>query len=498
MKRTLLIAGIALLAVVVLVPLGTRFFGPQMIFVPAPSGTPIGEYDTPRPETSILGVSIAVPLTMLEELANEKLPEQFQGQEQTNIHKRIQNGGYAWAVARGKIGFQNTGSSLAFTAPFTGAAQFQGDLDAKILTLPLNSTAELSGTAGGTLNPSITPDWQIDPQLVPQLNLTNAMLSLGALGTIDISDLLGGTLGQFLQGEMAKLVPALRKGFDLRAEVEPLWREAFLSQLISDDPPVWISVTPDNVLMAPLDFSSPEQVSINLGIQSETFLTNRDPGPPVPLPLPPLTPLDFPVSTHLRLPLIVGISELNDALQAQDFDFDTGVGTRIEISGMEAEIGQEGRLNLKLNLQADKSRIGRGVSGEIWVTGLPLIDVENQTLGFSDVELTVETRDKLTTAAAWLLEGILVRTLESQLRVDLDDYKEEIDEEVQKALQSEALPPGMEVSLKDLTVGLADIYTITRHFPGGEDDPGIVIVISATGNMETRLSPNLLQFRQTP
>ncbi len=493
MKRFLLIAGIALLAIIVLAPMGAKFFGPQMIFVPAPSGSPIGEHDTPLPETSVLGVSIAIPMTMLNELINEKVPEQFQGQEQTNIHKRIQNGAYAWAAIRGKIGFQNTGNSLAFSTPFTGAAEFQGDLDAKILTLPLNSTAELSGTAGGTLNPSITPDWQIDPQLVPQLNLTNATLALGALGSIDISDLLGGTLGQYLQGELGKLAPALRKELDLRTEVEPLWQEAFVRQLISDDPPVWISITPEKILMAPLNYSVPEQVSINLGIQSETFLTNRDPGTPVPLPLPPLTPLDFPVSTHLRLPVIVGITELNEALQSQNFDFDTGVGPSIEIDEMEAEIGQEGRLNLKLNLQADQSRIGRGVSGEIWVTGIPLIDVENQTLGFSDVELTVATRDKLTNAAAWLLEGILVRTLESQLRVDLDDYKEEIDEEVQKALQSDALPEGIEVSLEDLTVGLADIYTITRHFPGGNDDPGIVIVISATGNMQTTLSPNLLQ-----
>lgn len=493
MKKVPLFIAIAIVAVLVIVPLAARFVGPKMIYVSPPSGTPIGEFDFPRPETSVLGVSIKVPMTILNDLINKEVPEQFQGQEQTNITKRIQNGGYAWAVARGKIEFQNTGTNLAFAAPFTGAARFQGDLDAKILTLPLDSTAELSGMGGGILNPVITPDWQIDPNLVPQLNLTNASLSLGALGTIDISDILGGTLGQMLQSELGKLAPALGQELDLRSEVEPLWREVFLNQSVSEDPPVWISITPEKVLMAPIDYSDPSQILINMGIQSETFLTNRDPGQPLPQPLPQLTPLDYPIDTNLRIPLIVGISELNEALASQTFEFDTGVGTRIEIAGMEAEIGQEGRLNLKLILQADKSRLGRGVSGEIWVTGRPLIDVENQSLGFSDVELTVETRDKLTTAAAWLLEGILVRTLESQLRVDLDDYKEEIDEEVQKALQSENLPEGLDVTLENLNVGLADIYTITRYFAGGEPDPGIVIVVSATGSMKTTLSPALFQ-----
>jgi hypothetical protein len=77
--------------------------------------------------------------------------------------------------------------------------------------------------------------------------------------------------------------------------------------------------------------------------------------------------------------------------------------------------------------------------------------------------------------------------------VDLDDYKEEIDEEVQKALQSENLPEGLDVTLENLNVGLADIYTITRYFAGGEPDPGIVIVVSATGSMKTTLSPALFQ-----
>lgn len=498
MKKAILFVGIAIVAILVIIPLAAKFVGPKMIFVPAPEGAPIGEYDFPPPETSILGVAINVPMSVLGDLINKEVPQQFDGQEEANFTKRIENGGYAWAVSRGNIEFQNTGSSLALAAAFKGAARFQGDLDAKILTLPLDSTVEISGTGGGILNPVITPDWQIDPNLKPQLNLTNASLSLGALGTLDISDILGSSLGQLLQTELAKLAPAIGNEFDLRSEVEPLWKDLFLNRSISDAPPVWISITPEKVLMAPINFTDPNQLQINLGIQSETFLTNQDPGEAVPQPLPQLTPLDFPVETNLRLPLIVGIAELNEALASQSFDFDTGVGTRIEIAEMEAAIGQEGRLNLKLVLQADKSRLGRGVSGEIWVTGRPLIDVEKQTLGFADVELTVETRDKLTTAAAWLLEGILVRTLESQLRVDLDDYKEEIDEEVQKALQSQDLPEGLEVTLENLNVGLADIYTVTRSFAGGEPNPGIVLVIAATGSMKTTLSPALFQEREEP
>ena len=110
----------------------------------------------------------------------------------------------------------------------------------------------------------------------------------------------------------------------------------------------------------------------------------------------------------------------------------------------------------------------------------------------------METRDKLTSAAAWLLDELLVRGLESQLRVDLNDYKEEIDEEVQKAIQNADLPEGIDVSVQNLVIGLADIYTITRSFPDGPEDPGIVVVLRAEGDMNTQLNELLLKPKETP
>lgn len=492
MKRFFLVAGILVLAGVIAVPVVTRVLGPRMIFVPPPSGDPIGEFDVPRSESSLLAVRIAAPLDMLATLANEQFPEKFEGSENKSVHKRIKRGSYAWEAVRGEIAMKNTGEGLLIHAPFTGAARFAGELDAKILSVPLDSTAELGGTVGGLITPEVTPKWQIDPQLVPQVALSQAVLNLGGLGRLDISDLLGGSLGQYLQKEARKLTPALKKELNFRNEVNRLWKQAYLTELVSDDPKVWISITPQNLLLAPVDYSDPAQISMTVAIESETYLTNRDPGGVQPGDLPDMKRLDGPASTDLRIPVIVSMSELNEVLAKEDFEFDTGIGTSIEVSGMEAEVGQNGLLNLKLDLQADKSAIGRGVAGEIWVQALPVIDYEKQVLGFTGVSLTVETRDKLTTAAAWLLEGILVKALESQMRVDLNDYKAEIDEEVQKALEAAELPAGIDVSLENLDVNLADIYTVTRHFEGGEPDPGVVIVIRATGDMETRINQLIL------
>lgn len=488
MKKVLLIlaslAVLALLAVFV----GARVLGPKLISVAAPTGTPIGEHDLPKPETSLLGLGIAVPVSLLDELANAEVPETFQGGETKNFHKRIRNGAYAWDVARGPITFRNTGSALAFSVPFEGKADLKGELDAAILTVPLDGAADLGGKAGGTITPEVLPDWSVNPNLVPELLLDKAVLQLGQLGRIDIGEFLGGSLGQYLQKETRKITPALRKSLNLRREVTKFWNEAHVVEQVSDDPPLWVSVQPRRILLGPVDYSQTEQIGLSVAIESETYLLNRAPEARPPGPLPDMNPLDGTTGTDLRLPLVIRMAELNEVLASEDLEVDTGIGTKIQVHGLAAEVGQGGYLNLKLELEADRSRLGRGVAGTIWVRGRPVIDYERQTLGFTGVELTVETRDQLTSAAAWLLQELLVKSLEAQLRIDLNDYKGELDEEVQKAIAEADLPEGMEVSLKNLEVRLTDIYTVTRQTEGGEPDPGIVLVIRATGDMSTRIS----------
>ncbi|MAS95144.1 MAG: hypothetical protein CMO55_18260 [Verrucomicrobiales bacterium] len=498
MKQVILIAGIALIVIVIALLVGARIVGPRMISVAPPKGEPIGKFDLPRPETSILAVDIVVPMTMLEEIANTKVPPEIEGADNKSFHKRVKDGKYAWKVVRGDVDFENQGDKLAFKVPFQGAAKFAGDLDAKILTLPLEGNAELGGMATGTLNPQILPDWKIEPNLVPNIQLSKAALTFGQLGKIDISSLLGSSLGQYLQKETRKLTPALKKGLNLRKEVNKLWGQAYFTEQISDDPKVWLKITPQQLLLGPLDYSKAEQISVSVAIQSETFLVNREPVPATPAPLPNLRPVDSPIDTNLQIPIIISMQELNQVLENENIDLDTGIGTQVKVTGMKAEVGQNGFLNIGLNIQADKSRIGRGVAGQIWVQGKPIIDLDNQTLGFSEVALTVETKDSLTSAATWLLEGFLVKGIESQLRVDLDDYKEELNEEVLKAIDNAKLPEGIDVSVQNLDIRLADIYTITRHFEEGEPDPGIVIVVQATGDMDTSINQLILQSPEDP
>lgn len=490
-----LIAALVLAAVSIAVLVGARIVGPRLISVAAPSGVPLGEHDVPRPEPSRLALHLVVPLSLLDEVANAEVPPTFRGTGTKNFHKRIRNGTYSWEVARREIRFQNRGDQLAFAVPFEGQAHLKGELDAAILTLPFTGQAAVAGVASGTLKPEIGPNWQVIPNLVPDVKLDKASLQLGQLGSVEIGDFLGGNLGQYLQKEARKFAPALRKSLPLRREAQKLWNEAHLVEQVSDEPALWLKVSPSRFLLGPIDYATPGELSVAVAVDAETSLLNRAPAPPQRTPLPDLTPLEGAPRTDLRLPLILGMAELNAVLAKEEFDLDTGVGTTIKVHGLAAEVGQGGYLNLKLDLVADRSTLGRGVTGSIWVRGRPVIDYERQTLGFTQIELTVETEDRLSHAAKWLLGDLLVSALEAKLRVDLSDYQAELDEEVQKALAGGRLPEGVEISLRELEIRLLDVYTVSRHVPGGEDDPGLVLVVQATAEVSSRI--HRLDFKKS-
>ena len=498
MKKLLIILAAVLVTLVVAVPVTTRILGPRLIYVSAPTGTSLGEVDSPRPETSLIAVSIGIDLAMLADLANENVPPRFESSEKMEIHKNLKGGAYSWKVARGPIAFENSGTHLTFAAPIEGTAQLQGMFDAKIVQVPLNTTAELAGSAGGSLSPAIASDWSIISNLTPTLNLSQASVSLGGIGKLDISSILGGSVGQYIQKEAQKLAPALRQSIDLRSQVEFFWQRAYLSEKVHDAPSLWISVTPQEVQLSPVDYTEPEQISVTVAIKTDAFLTNREPDAPQPQPLPDLIAHPGPLATDLKLPVIVSITELNEVLTKESFELKIGAGSSVKVEGLEAEVGQGGMLNLKLSINATQSGPARGIAGDIWLEARPVIDFEKQTLRFSDVDFTLETKSKLTSVATWLLEELLIKAIEREMRVDLDDYKEEMAKEINKVINSADLPEGITASAENLDIKLCDVYTITRPYPEADAAPGLVVVIRTSGSLAAKIGQRSSNETESP
>ena len=481
---------LVLLAVAVIagIPFLTKVVGPNLLEVHAPSGDPIGEFDFPKPETSILALKLELPIETLAAAANKHAPRELGGDDKKNIHKRVKNGTIQWKMVPGKIALKNTGQSIGFTVPVKGVAKTGGEIDARIVKVPIAGSADLVGTISGTMEPKINKSWQVNPQLDPELSLSRADITLGNIGTFSARRLLEDLANPIIKREAAKLVPEVRKELDLKKHIQKLWNQAHVVEKVNDDPGAWIVFDPERIMMGPIDYSEPASVSVTLGMKAKSFVTNREVGAPPREALPNLRNVEENPVNDIRIPLVADIEELNKTLAGETFSIDTGIGAEVEVTEPSVEVGRGGFLNLSLNLEARSGKWGRGISGRIWVEAKPIVDFEKQTLGFSEVKLTVETKEALSKTAVWLLEELIVKSIERELRADLNDYLPELHEEIDKFLKSGALPEDIKLTVNNPEVKLLSVYTITRTGENSEPSPGIVVVLGGKGHISARLS----------
>ncbi|MDF1756064.1 MAG: DUF4403 family protein [Verrucomicrobiales bacterium] len=484
----LLVLGLIVLAAIGSIPIFTKVVGPRFIQVSPPTGQAIGEFDAPKSETSVLSVTMDLPVDALAAVMNREAPREISENQKKDFHKRVKNGTLQWKMARGDIALQNTGQGLAFNLPIGGVALAAGMLDARIISLPIQGKADLRGNIMGLLRPTLSENWQMSPNVQPLLKLSQADLSLDPIGTVSARGFIEEAANPIIQREAAKLGPKVIKELDFKADVQKLWDEAHVIEKINDDPSAWIIVDPQRVVLGPVNYSNPSTISVDLSMIAQSFVSNTEADEPVPEPLPNLDLQTTVSPTDIRIPIVANISELNTALQKENISMDTKVGATVNITEPEVQVGQGGRLNISLNIQAGGGAWGRGVSGRIWLEGKPIIDYENQTLGLTEVTLTVESRQALSKAAVWLLEELLVKTIERELRADLKEHIPELEEEIQKFLTSGELPDDIQVIVGNPEVKLLDVYTITRTAEGSEPAPGIVVVLGGKGNIIVRLS----------
>ena len=492
MKKLML----ALLTIVLLalaafaaIPFVTKVIGPSLLNVDPPSGEVIGEVDYPKTETSHLSVKLVLPIAALESLANKHKPKEFGEAGKKNFHKRVRNGALQWKLIPGKISLENTGRNLGFSVPIQGAAAASGEIDAKLVQVPVQGTADLGGTINGTMKPEVSESWQISPNLNPALKLSRANISIGSIGSFSARSLIEEAANPIIKREAAKIGPQLRKELNLKQTVQKLWNQAHLVEQINAEPAAWIVIDPAKVSLTPIDYSVQDSLSVVMGMTANSYVTNVQSKRPVREKLPPLRVVRKPPQNDIRVPVIANIKELNETLASETLSVDTPIGAKVEVTAPEVQVGTGGFLNLSLNLNTTSGKWGRGVSGRIWVEAKPIVDYEKQTLGFAEVKLTVETREALSRAAAWLLEELIVKSIEKELRADLKDYLPELQEEIDKFLAADTMPEEVELSVEQPEVKLLDVYTVTRPSENAAPSPGIVVVLGAKGNISARLRP---------
>lgn len=443
-----------------------------------------GQYRVPKRERSSLAVRLDLPLDALALMANEQIPDDISGMEQKNLHQRIRNGQVQYQIVPGDIAFRNSGVNLGFAVPIRGAALASGDLDIRFLQLPIQGRADLAGTIYGTIEPRFTTDWRVTPNLIPDLDLTQAEFTLGGLGTIAAEEWIERAANPMIQEEAEKLAQSL----DLRQDAQEIWNRVHLNEKISEEPEAWVVVNPHSISMGPIDYGNSQTISVTLGMEADSYVASQPANVFYPETIPDLVVSNENISTNVRLPIIADLEALNRKIRDQSFRESNSLGAFVEITEPRVMVGRDGFIFVGIHLLADSGRFGRRMTGRIWLKGRPELDVTNQVLGISGVDLTQETREAMPRQAAAAIKRMLTEAVENELEVDLRELLVKAEAEIQKQLTMNS-PEQVQLIVERPQLRLLDLYTVTQLFEDSvEADPAIVVVVGATGGVTARLS----------
>ena len=485
---TLLILGfLALAAVIAAVPYFTKVIGPDMMAdIAPPTGVPMGFREFPLPERSVVAIKLELPVEALAQLANKNVPPELKGVERRNLHQKITQGTLQWKMMPGSLIVKNTGRDLAYSLPVRGSAHSTGRFG--LLKVRVQGSADMRGAISGRFTPTIDPSWQIRPHLTTSLTVDRAIANLGRMGMVDVRNEVQTVAGPMIQSQVAKIGPGLTKALNLKPGIQKLWNQAHITKKMPKIASASIVFDPGLAEMGPIDYSSPHSLSLTVGMIAQSFISNTETKARQPETLPYLNLVKSNPVTAIRVPIITDLKILNQSLIDRVFLIKTKMGAAAKISQPQLEMGKSGFLNLNMNATALLGSWGNKLTGKIRVQAKPLVDCKTQTLGFTDVKLSVQSKETITGTAVWLFEELLVKAIQKELRIDLKDHLPELEMEIHKVIAATPVPAHTDLYFEKPKVELLGVYTINRTAWNAEKSPGIVFVLGAKGKISVRMN----------
>jgi Domain of unknown function (DUF4403) len=218
---------------------------------------------------------------------------------------------YGYVDRSGPVSLHGRGDRVYGSVPIYGAIEGQG---ANRFTARIHGETEASATVEAEARPELTKDWSVDLNFSdgfhwsepPVLHVLGREIPISKYAEPRIHSVLGEVRGRAL---------AAARRLDLHAKAETAWRHAFEPLELSDNPPVWLQLTPQNVAFAGVHASSSVlSGSLELSGSAETVVGQQPPAV-TPTSLPALGhEVSNPGSFDVILPIHIGYDVLKDKI----------------------------------------------------------------------------------------------------------------------------------------------------------------------------------------
>ena len=468
----------------------------------------------PSPRSSVVLAPIAVALSAIRDAADRGAPKTFNGKADNPVSQILQNADIGWSAQRGPIAATGAQDVLSLATPLTGTLNVTGSLSAKatgavgdalgsllgsnvakqigsVNIKNINASAEIKGNVTITSRPKLGASWRVEPNLAAQVNLGDTSLSVAG-ARVNVPAQVKPMIDKAVADQLANVQARMRNdpSFEQNAKVQ--WAKACRSIPLQGTgatasmPPLWLEMRPTRAIAAQprVDASA---VTLTLGIEAETRITETPTNPNCPFPatlsiIPPT-----PGRISIGMPVDMSFTALTKLIEAQldGKTFPEDGSGPVDVTVKHASVAASGdRLLISLLVKAKEKKSFFGLGGEatVHVWGRPALDQSQQTLRLTDVQLAVESEAAfgLLGAAARAAMPRLQQALADKLIVDLKPFASNAQKKIAAVIADfQKNEDGVRVTAEISSIRLADIAF---------DSKTLRVIVEAEGAMNAYVS----------
>jgi predicted small integral membrane protein len=446
----------------------------------------------PVSRSSSIIAQTSISLAAIRDAADRSTPRDFVGKADNPVSQLLQDADIGWTTSRGPITASGGQDVLSLATPLTGTLNVTGSLSSKatdavgnalgsllggnvakqvgsINIKALNASAEIKGNVAITSRPKLAAAWHIEPNLAGQVTLGDTNLSMAGV-RVNVPAQVKPLIDKTVADQLAAAGERIRTDPSFERSARAQWAKACRSIPLQDAgtaaalPPLWLELRPTRAIAAQprVDASA---VTLTLGIEAETRITSTQTKPDCPFPekisiVPPT-----PSGVSIGVPIDMPFTDINKILEAQFVgrtvpeDGSGSVNVTVKHATLAAS-GDRLLISLLVNAKEKKSWFGLGGEATVHIWGRPALDLAQQTLRLTDIQLAVESEAAFGLLGAAAREAMphLQKVLAEQTTVDLKPFAANAQKKIAAAIADfQKSEEGVRVAAEITSLRLADI-----------------------------------------
>jgi hypothetical protein len=467
------------------------------------------------PRVSFVMAPVSIALSAIRDAADRGTPRNFAGKADNPVAQILENGDIAWSASRGPIAAVGAQDVLSLATPLTGKLNVTGSLSSKatgaigdaiggllggnlakqigsVNIKALNASAEIKGNVTFTSRPRLGASWRIEPNLTAQVTLADSSLSVAG-ARVNVPAQVKPLIDKAVADQVAAAEARIRNDPMLEKSARLQWAKACRSIPLqgagagSSLPPLWLELRPTAALAAQprVDASA---VTVTLGIEAETRITQAETRPDCPFPAKLSIVPPTPGGVSIGVPIDMPFTEISNILETQLIGrtFPQDGSGPVDVTVKRASVAASGNrllISLLVNAKEKKSLFGFGGEATVHIWGRPVIDQAQQTLRLAGIELAVESEAAfgLLGAAARAVMPHLQGAIAERATVDLKPFATNAQKKIAAAIAGlQKNEDGVRVAADISDLRLADIAFDSRTLRViAEADGAVNVTITA-------------------